>query len=239
MLRDVTIKAQNSQSELPGEGRALARCPLANGLGLDALASSPQQRNERLSPSLEQLALRLHFPDEYRMIEDWMLREDELLSRTLGRCIAEVRRALQRDADLAALASFHANGRVKSSFSLVKKLLRQRGVSRTDLKAEAVRDLLALEVIISPDPAVDVPKSPKWLAEEWRERAACFAALDALQRYARETSGWSVMAGSTRDYITSRRRAATGPCTSRWARTCTPTCPGPPAPRSARRAWRA
>ena len=44
-----------------------------------------------------------------------------------------------------------------------------------------------------------VPKNPEWLAEEWRERAACFAVLDTLQRYAKATKGWSILPGSTKD----------------------------------------
>ena len=44
-----------------------------------------------------------------------------------------------------------------------------------------------------------VPQNPEWLAEEWRERAACFAVLDTLQRYAKSTKGWSIMPKSTKD----------------------------------------
>ena len=100
-------------------------------------------------------------------------------------------------------------GRVKSVYSLVKKLLRQRGPQgqMVDLKAEAVKDLLALEVIITPDPAAEVPHNPEWLAQEWRERAACFAALDALQRYAQQTTGWWVLEKSTKDYITKSKKS--------------------------------
>lgn len=44
-----------------------------------------------------------------------------------------------------------------------------------------------------------VPQNPEWLAEEWRERAACFAVLDTLQRYAKSTKGWSILPKSTKD----------------------------------------
>jgi len=102
--------------------------------------------------------------------------------------MTEVRKALESDPDFPKFASFQVNGRVKSVFSLVKKLLRQRGKSRMDLKAEAFKDLIALEVVVTPDLTAELPKSPKWLADEWREKASCFAALDTLQRYALETT---------------------------------------------------
>ena len=118
-----------------------------------------------------------------------MSEEDELLNRTLQRCLREVRRALDADSDVKALATCKAGhcvsgcvcfrhwfghfghfghvmnpkclaltwlwlqsnmsrrpflhievrGRVKSVYSVVKKLLRQRGVSREDLKAQALK----------------------------------------------------------------------------------------------------
>ncbi|CAE8636405.1 unnamed protein product [Polarella glacialis] len=213
MLRSFsTAIASTGSLDLPPECRALARCaldlhaPLAHGLGLDALAAG-KSSDERLTPSLEQRALRLHFPEDYSMIEEWMREEDDLLQRTLGRCMREVRAALEADPDVQGLASFEVKGRVKSVYSLVKKLLRQRGVSREDLKAEAIKDLLAVEVVMQPNPAVEVPKNPEWLAEEWRERAACFSALDALQRYAKSTKGWWVLPDSTKDYITKSKRS--------------------------------
>ncbi|CAK0880873.1 unnamed protein product, partial [Prorocentrum cordatum] len=176
MLRDMLLRARSSEFEVPLEGRALARCvldlhaPLAHGLGLDALARSrggaPSSAGERLTPSLEQMALRLHFPVEYRMIEDWMSQEDALLGRTMARCMTEVRRALEREPCVSDLATFSVKGRVKSVCSLVKKLLRQRGMSRMDLKAEAVKDLLALEVVVIPNLDAAVPNNPEWLAED-------------------------------------------------------------------------
>eukprot|EP00434_Breviolum_minutum_P004954 symbB.v1.2.004370.t1/scaffold240.1/size264318/26 len=75
MLRNLS-SAVASRFGLPDEGRALARCaldlhvPLAHGLGFDALANSGS--NERLTPSLENRALRLYFPEDYSMIEAWM-----------------------------------------------------------------------------------------------------------------------------------------------------------------------
>lgn len=213
MLRDMSVKSWVSDFDTGAESRALARCaldlhaPIAHGLGLDEIIHSSRSPFDRLNPTFEQLALRLHFPDEYRMIEDWMLQEDELLSRTLRRCLSETRRALEQDGNLTQLATFRVNGRVKSVYSLVKKLLRRRGIARTDLKAEAVKDLLAVEVVVTPDPNLEVPQSPEWLAEEWRERAACFAALDALQRYAQQTSGWWILPGSVKDYITKSKKS--------------------------------
>lgn len=210
MLRNLS-SAVASRFGLPNEGRALARCaldlhvPLAHGLGFDALANSGS--NERLTPSLENRALRLYFPEDYSMIEAWMSEEDELLNRTLQRCLREVRRALDADSDVKALATCKVRGRVKSVYSMVKKLLRQRGVSREDLKAQALKDLLALEVVVDPDPKAEVPQNPEWLAEEWRERAACFAVLDTLQRYAKSTKGWSILPKSTKDYITKSKKS--------------------------------
>lgn len=72
------------------------------------------------------------------------------------------------------------------------------------------QDLLALEVVVDPDLLAEaglyvgvslpqVPHNPEWLAEEWRERAACFAVLDTLQRYAKLTKGWSILPGSTKE----------------------------------------
>lgn len=210
ILRNLSSVA--SRFGLPDEGRALARCvldlhvPLAHGLGFDALASRGSS-NERITPSLENRALRLYFPEDYSMIEAWMREEDELLNRTLQRCLREVRKALDADPDVRALATCKVRGRVKSVYSVVKKLLRQRGVSREDLKAQALKDLLALEVVVDPDPSAEVPSNPEWLAEEWRERAACFAVLDTLQRYAKLTKGWSILPGSTKDYITKSKKS--------------------------------
>ncbi|CAE6924315.1 RIOK1 [Symbiodinium natans] len=211
ILRNLST-AVASRFGLPDEGRALARCaldlhvPLAHGLGFDALAHKGSV-NERITPSLENRALRLYFPEEYSMIEAWMREEDELLNRTLQRCLREVRRALDADSDVRALAVCKVRGRVKSVYSIVKKLLRHRGVSREDLKAQAIKDLLAVEVVVDPDPLAEVPQNPEWLAEEWRERAACFAVLDALQRYAKTTKGWSVLPDSTKDYITKSKKS--------------------------------
>eukprot|EP00929_Paragymnodinium_shiwhaense_P084313 TRINITY_DN45071_c0_g1_i1.p1 TRINITY_DN45071_c0_g1~~TRINITY_DN45071_c0_g1_i1.p1 ORF type:complete len:1866 (+),score=335.88 TRINITY_DN45071_c0_g1_i1:715-5598(+) len=216
MLWDESQRARACGNlELPAEGRALARCaldlhaPLAHGLGMTQLGSSGRSNHldERLTPTMEQLALRLLFPTEYRSIEEWMLREESLLNRTLQRCMHEVRMCLKGDDDFNSLAGFKIHGRVKSVFSLVKKLLQQRGESLFDLKAEAVKDLLALEVVVTPDPKAEVPKNPEQLVDEWRERAACFAALDVLQRYAKGTAGWWVLPGSTKDYITKSKKS--------------------------------
>ncbi|CAJ1338953.1 unnamed protein product [Effrenium voratum] len=211
MLRNLSA-ALASRFGLPDEGRALARCaldlhvPLAHSLGFDALADTGSA-DERITPSVENRALRLYFPEDYNMIEAWMREEDELLHRTLQRCLREVRKALDADRDVRALATCKVRGRVKSVYSIVKKLLRQRGVSREDLKAQALKDLLALEVVVDPNPFAEVPKNPEWLAEEWRERAACFAVLDTLQRYAKATKGWSILPGSTKDYITKSKKS--------------------------------
>merc|ERR1719443_1745269 len=101
------------------------------------------------------------------MVEEWMANEGSLFQRTLQRCKREVQEALESDRNLGELCTFTIRGRVKSVFSSVKKLLKVRGVSKDDLKAEAVKDLLALEVVVNPDPEAEVPENPDWLANEW------------------------------------------------------------------------
>lgn len=144
--------------------------PLAHAVGINFL-----------SLELEDLSFQYLFPYSYLYVDTW-LRSHETGSRPLIEIYKEqLLRSLRSDRYLTEMVEdISVEGRYKSRFSTMKKLLRD------GRRAEEVNDILGLRVILSPASGLN--------SSELGERA-CYRAREIIQ------SLWKEMPSRSKDYI--------------------------------------
>ncbi|GAB2217875.1 hypothetical protein Droror1_Dr00001088 [Drosera rotundifolia] len=144
--------------------------PLAHTIGANSL-----------SLELEDLSFRYLFPYSYLYVDTW-LRSHEMGSKPLIHNYKDqLLQALKADPILEALTDdILVNGRYKSRYSTMKKLLKD------GRKAEEVNDIMGLRVVMRPKPGINSAVSGE---------KACYRAREVIR------SLWKEMPHRTKDYI--------------------------------------
>lgn len=148
-----------------------------------------------------------HLPRGIAEIKEWMCRDytRQMLDRMLQRATRDVKRALRTCADTSAWYTFDVTGRV-NDIEAVTSSPSLLGERRDTATVDELQELFTIDVVVYPDPEISGPSESEELAADWRERAACFAALDAVQKHTRRTASWKVVPGTTKDYLTKSTR---------------------------------
>ncbi|BDA46038.1 probable GTP diphosphokinase CRSH, chloroplastic at N-terminal half [Coccomyxa sp. Obi] len=153
--------------------------PMGHALGLVSI-----------SAELEDRCFQELFPRSYAQTAEWLWRERTAYQDTLARCQANLKSALKRDAVLASLAAdFQIQGRTKSLYSTMKKLLRLDDVARGGRGRDEVYDLLGLRVIVIPYPGMPAEEA------ELAATQACYRVREVAKAL------WESIEERDKDYI--------------------------------------
>lgn len=144
--------------------------PLAHAVGIGAL-----------STELEDLSFRYLFPYSYLYLDSWLRSYETDVGPLLDSYKEQLLEALEADTELELLVDdISVNGRYKSRFSTMKKLLRD------GRRLEEVNDLLGLRVILNPRPGDDMVG---------RGERACYRTHEIIQTL------WKEVPSRTKNYI--------------------------------------
>ncbi|KAG6535653.1 probable GTP diphosphokinase CRSH1, chloroplastic [Zingiber officinale] len=144
--------------------------PLAHAVGIGAL-----------STELEDLSFRYLFPYSYLYLDTWLRSYETDVGPLLDAYKEQLLEVLEVDTELQLMVNgISVNGRYKSRFSTMKKLLRD------GRRLEEVNDLLGLRVILNPRPGDDMLE---------RGEGACYRTHEIIQ------SLWKEVPSRTKNYI--------------------------------------
>ncbi|KAK9868152.1 hypothetical protein WJX84_011061 [Apatococcus fuscideae] len=153
--------------------------PLGHALGLRSISAAMEDR------CFQEL-----FPASYREMGLWLRREVAASRGLLDRCQADLHAALAASPRLSSLVvSWQVDGRVKSLFSTMKKVLRLGEAAKGGRAREDIFDVLGLRIIL--DMRHSHPSSHTY--EDAAE--ACNLVLDTVQQL------WEPLEGRVKDYV--------------------------------------
>ncbi|MCO5581144.1 hypothetical protein L7F22_035021 [Adiantum nelumboides] len=147
--------------------------PLAHAIG-----------KKEVSSELEDLAFKIVLPSSYKFLNLWLHNQWPDENAVLAECKLRLSAALGQDEKLKFLAKgFTVLGRLKSRFSVMKKLLKD------GRKPEEVYDVMGLRVVVTSSTDSDGTESIDI------GRAACYRVLEIVR------SLWEEVPGRLKDYV--------------------------------------
>eukprot|EP00250_Pteridium_aquilinum_P033232 c5349_g1_i1 orf=443-4852(+) len=144
--------------------------PLAHAIG-----------TKEVSTELEDLAFKVILPDSYEFLNKWLLSHWPDENSVLEECKLRLSTALEQDEKLKSLTEgFTMSGRLKSRFSIMKKMLKD------GRKPEEVYDIMGLRVVMNCGEGLESVESGQ---------IACYRVLEIVR------SLWKEVPGRLKDYI--------------------------------------